>query len=186
MKKHGFTIVELLVVIVVIAILALITLYAYANVQQRAANAQTSNNAATYQKILSTYKVNSGSYPTIATSVCLGTEYTADKCWLANVNENAAFMTELENLAGKKLPSSNYGTFLKGMMFTPASLGNKLDGVNTDFIAYIVSGDTSVECPYGPVATLSSGQLFTSAKPTNNQTVGPNSGGDIQCWVALP
>ncbi len=185
-KRNGFTIVEILVVLVVVAILAMITIVSYNRVQQRAANSQTANNAALYQKLLSTYKVNSGGYPTTATSVCLGTDYTADRCWLANVNESTAFMTQLESVAGKKLPSSNYGVFLKGMMFTPASLGNKLDGVNTDFLAYIITGNTTERCPYGPVATLSSGQLFTSARPTNDQTVAPNSSGDIQCWVALP
>lgn len=186
MKKNGFTIVEIIIVIVVIAILAMITLIAYTNAQQRSANAQVASNVTQYQKLLTAYLANTGSYPVTATSTCLGTDYPSDKCWLANINENAAFMTELETLAGTKLPSSLYGTYLKGMIFTPASLGNKLDGVNTDFLAYVITGDSSVKCPVGPVATLSSGQLFTSSRPANDQTVAPNSGGDIQCWIALP
>ncbi len=185
-RRDGFTIVELIIVIIVIAIIATITIVAYRDVQQRAANSQIANNVALYQKVLTTQKVNTGRYPTATVPVCLGTDYTANKCWLANMDENAAFMTQLETLAGKKLPSSNYGASLKGMMFTPAVHGNKLDGVDTNFIAYIISGNTSVRCPVGPVVTFSSGQLFTSARPANDQTVGPNSGGDIQCWIALP
>jgi prepilin-type N-terminal cleavage/methylation domain-containing protein len=40
-KAHGFTIVELLIVIVVIAILATISIAAYTNIQDRAKNAAT-------------------------------------------------------------------------------------------------------------------------------------------------
>jgi prepilin-type N-terminal cleavage/methylation domain-containing protein len=185
-KQRGFTIVEISIVILVIGILAMIVLVSYGKLQQRSINTQIASNVSLYQKLLTTYKANNGKYPVTGTSTCLGTEYTGDKCWLANVSENTAFMADLETLAGKKLPSSDNGVYLKGIMFTPASAGNKLDGVNTNFLAYIVSGDTSVPCPVGPVATFQSGQLFTSARPTNDQSVGPNSGGDIQCWIALP
>lgn len=62
-KRLGFTIVELLIVIVVIAILATIVLIAYNGVQQQA-RASTVSSALTHAtKQLNLYQVDNGSYP---------------------------------------------------------------------------------------------------------------------------
>jgi prepilin-type N-terminal cleavage/methylation domain-containing protein len=186
MRTKGFTVTELAIVISVIGVLAVILITSYRGVQQRALNSQVGANASMYIKLLTSYYASNRSYPTIASSVCLGTDYPSDKCWLANVNENAAFMAQLQTYAGgSTLPTATAGVYLTGIMFTPASYGNKLDGVNTNFVAYIVSG-ANTQCPVGPVATFQSGQLFSSAAPTSGQSVAANSSGDVQCWVALP
>ena len=185
-RTHGFTIAELAIVIGVIGLLVTISVVGYRGMQQRALNSQVGANVAMYTKLLTAYYASNRSYPTTATSVCLGTDYAGDKCWLANVDENAAFMAQLQTYAGgQALPSASAGVFLKGIMFTPAALGNKLDGVNTNFIAYIISG-SSAQCPVGPLATFQSGQLFSSTAPANGQSVAPNGSGDVQCWVPLP
>ena len=85
-KAYGFTIVELLIVIVVIAILAAISIVAYTGIQQKASNTQVISVVETYQKALSMYRVsNTGStpYPNQASTNigyvnCLGTGYTLD------------------------------------------------------------------------------------------------------------
>lgn len=59
----GFTIVELLIVIVVIAILATISIVAYRGVQDRARNAQRLSDAKTIVKALELYKAQTGEYP---------------------------------------------------------------------------------------------------------------------------
>lgn len=76
----GFTIVELLIVIVVIAILAAITIVAYNGVQQRAKNSQVVSGVNAYIKALHLYKVDNGSYPSI-NNPCLGAGYPEDQCW---------------------------------------------------------------------------------------------------------
>lgn len=72
-SKSGFTIVELIIVIVVIAILATISVVLYKNVQERAKNSQTIGAANQWLKALEIYKVRNGSFPSV--SSCLGSNY---------------------------------------------------------------------------------------------------------------
>ena len=79
--KHqkGFTIVELLIVIVVIAILAAISIVAYNGIQTRAENTKTINGVTAYAKALSLYAADKGVYPTVAGYPCMGTP-SANSC----------------------------------------------------------------------------------------------------------
>jgi len=61
--KNGFTIVELLIVIVVIGILAAITVVAYNGIQSRARDAQRAQDIKTIAKALELYKIQTGNYP---------------------------------------------------------------------------------------------------------------------------
>lgn len=79
-KKHpGFTIVELLIVIVVIAILASITIVAYNGVQQRARNAQIVSGVKAYEKAIRMYQIDQGAFP--SASGCVGANYPSNQCW---------------------------------------------------------------------------------------------------------
>jgi prepilin-type N-terminal cleavage/methylation domain-containing protein len=62
-KQSGFTLVELLIVIVVIAILAAITVVAYNGVQQRARTTSRISAVRSIQKALEMYRVTNGVYP---------------------------------------------------------------------------------------------------------------------------
>ena len=66
--RRGFTIVELLIVIVVIAILAAISIVAYTGIQQRARDAQRANDIATITKALELYYIDHGRFPTASGS----------------------------------------------------------------------------------------------------------------------
>lgn len=59
----GFTIVELLIVIVVIAILAAITIVAYNGIQDRAKYTQKRSDIENLQKLVEMYNAQNGSYP---------------------------------------------------------------------------------------------------------------------------
>lgn len=65
-KNRGFTIVELLIVIVVIGILAAITVVAYNGISNRSYAAKVSAAVDAYEKILKMYKVDHGDYPTFS------------------------------------------------------------------------------------------------------------------------
>lgn len=61
-RQKGFTIAELLIVIVIIGILASLIVALYNGVQLRARDAQRADDANTVQKFLETYLVTNGSY----------------------------------------------------------------------------------------------------------------------------
>ena len=63
-KSQGFTIVELLIVVVVIAILAAITIVSYNGINNRANQSASKSTASTVQKKAELYYSEEGSYPT--------------------------------------------------------------------------------------------------------------------------
>jgi len=62
-SSPGFTIVELLIVIVVIAILAAISIVAYNGIQSRARDAERMTEMQTIEKALALYFIDNGGYP---------------------------------------------------------------------------------------------------------------------------
>ena len=85
---QGFTIVELLIVIVVIAILAAISTVAYNGIQSRSKASQVIAGVNTYYKAFLSYKAVHGSYPTPSSpgSYCLGAGYPSNQCWIGGPN----------------------------------------------------------------------------------------------------
>ena len=93
-NKHtaGFTIVELLIVIVIIGILAAITIVAYNGIQNRAFNSRVQSDIKNVQKLVENYNAINGSYPstgslnTVRTdSNCTGGSKQTD--WVPSVTE---------------------------------------------------------------------------------------------------
>ncbi len=64
-KQKGFTIVELLIVVVVIAILASITIIAYNGIQSRARDTARIDKVKAISKAIELYRVDNGQYPPI-------------------------------------------------------------------------------------------------------------------------
>jgi len=138
-KQKGFTIVELLIVIVVIAVLAAITVVAFNGVQQRARNSQTIAAVKDYIKIYSAYAVDYDVYPGSG-NYCLGAGYPGGLCWdNRTYTENTATNTGLLNYA-KSLPSPSTAPVYRnatdgsrrGILFvSPNNLRYQLEGVDT-------------------------------------------------------
>jgi len=81
-RRHGFTIVELLIVVVVIAILASITIVAYNGIQQKARNTARVQTVVAIQKSMLLYQAEFGKdslYPVLLTvnadGQCIGVDY---------------------------------------------------------------------------------------------------------------
>ena len=66
-REHGFTIVELLIVVVIIAILAAITIVAYNGIQNRAKASAAQSLANSIGKKAEAYNATESKYPTSAT-----------------------------------------------------------------------------------------------------------------------
>ncbi|MDB5167887.1 MAG: putative Fimbral protein [Candidatus Saccharibacteria bacterium] len=140
-RDKGFTIVELLIVIVVIGILAAITIVAYNGIQTRARNSQTISVIGTYQKVMMLYAADQSSYPSITTGVCLGAGYSSGHCWVGtngDYYENATFDGLLKPYLSVKpnMPGTTYtlpsGDVRSGAAYIRASrqITYYLDGQN--------------------------------------------------------
>jgi general secretion pathway protein G len=95
-KQTGFTIVELLIVIVVIGILATITIVAYNGIQQRGRDARRLSDIKSVEQALQLYYADNGSYPATPT---LDDALTDSACALGTKSANW-----VPGLAPKYLP----------------------------------------------------------------------------------
>ncbi len=140
-RRSGFTIVELLIVIVVIGILAAISTVAYNGIKERAANSATVSGAVNAQKILNFYMNQEGSYATTTTNYCLTVD---NKCLNTDGSvitlDNSTLITTLQKVG--KLPASvpnNWGLrysyqsarTLNGQPM-PAAIVYRLKGANAN------------------------------------------------------
>ena len=118
-KRHinprGFTIVELLIVIVVIAILAAISIAAYTNIQQRAKNTAIVNAASQSLKMIQAYIAEKGTYP-LKGSACIT---VGTGC--STIVENTTFNTNMASVGAlpKNVPAE--GDSLYGVSYVYAS-----------------------------------------------------------------
>ena len=102
-KEQGFTIVELLIVIVVIGILAGLVITTFTGIQQKARNTERQTDIKAIQALLEAYNAQSGYYPT-----------------LANMNDSAFRSANLKGLDGDALADPKVpGT--QALVATPAA-----------------------------------------------------------------
>lgn len=169
-QQAGFTIVELLIVIVVIGILASITIVSYNGIQTRAKNQQTVSAVTAYYKAIMQYATVNGANPT--TYGCLGvqSEYNSNPCYVgsSSYNYSAPLRTALFEYINQppSLPmdtASNETVTARGIFYhTAASHGGQ-------YIGFIALNATS--CP--PIA---------GATPTTSTAMSPH----MYCRILLP
>jgi len=127
LRREGFTIVELLIVIVVIGILAAITIVAYNGIQQRGRDAQRESDISTIVKALEMYFAENGSFPS---SVCsLGAGCKINSGW---VTTSDGTWSVLESQLVPKYLSS----LPKDPQFSTSTSPAIQGGYNYDFLNY--------------------------------------------------
>lgn len=141
--KSGFTIVELLIVIVVIGIIATIAIVAYNGIQARANNAATVSAATAWIKAFKAYEVDNGELPHTGYDSCLGTGYPWDldsltsgtnQCRYASFSyyvEKPTIHNALKPYMNSQLPSPSMQTigtsttWARGIIYAAPSVGGQ-------------------------------------------------------------
>ena len=180
-KLHGFTIVELLIVIVVIAILAAISIAAYTNIQQRAKNTAIINAASQSLKMIQAYIAANGTYP-LKGNACITVE---SGCSMAGtvVSMNSTFNTNMATVGtlSKSVPVE--GNHF-GLMYLYSSLTTFNSESQPAYLRYYLFG-TSQPCRVpGVMAWLSSDTYGLASSNWTNSNV--DGTGKTECRITIP
>lgn len=119
--KTGFTIVELLIVIVIIGILAVITVVAYRGTKERAHMSQRASDVASIQKALELHRTTYGFYPahipatTASLPAGFAGSYSCPTCYSYSVVNDGNWLknlTDVQTIAKAPVdPINNSGNF---------------------------------------------------------------------------
>ena len=142
-RESGFTIVELLIVIVVIAVLAAITIVAYNGIQARALFSSYQSDIKIIDKAIKMYHADNGNYPHTGTT---------GSCWTNQATGTGNFITGLAPIYISKVPS------------TPAHNGGN------NYYAYCF---TAYGADYKVIRLVVGGQTLPTIESTGNPNIDP-------------
>ena len=159
-KQRGFTIVELLVVIVVIGILAAITIVSYTGVSNRAKGAQAKSNAAAIVKVAEAIFADNNAYPTTLTGTSPNSAFSnmtsvaklPSTVTIVNANTNITAALGQTNFYLMRLNTGNGGKVIfydydKGARCDEHSAGDEAASASEDSCYYY--GSASATNNYG-------------------------------------
>ncbi len=143
LKHPGFTLVELLIVIVVIAILAAISVVAYSNVQNRAYNSTVATTAASIAKGFQLYKIQNGHLPLHQPDNDSNTGNISGICVSSVMPDIASEGPENECICSRFSNDSPWSCSSSG--YTVTDIANELKPVFTlpDTSKYVVKSDNT-------------------------------------------
>lgn len=198
-SASGFTIVELLIVIVVIGILAAITLVTYNGFIKHARNMATISTTRAYVKSLAMYLIENGNYPTVNSTICLGgtyKDYSGDgvgdcgyvyQTYRGSVNQT--FAEQMKPYMGSQLPDVSTQEIQSFNDVMVGAFLNKWDEMTLDgqpnpyYIMYNLEG-ANQDCELAIAQTdgtwphmIHSNQKYTWTDPAHNSTT---------CVIPLP
>tara|TARA_B100001146_G_scaffold182058_2_gene164451 strand:- start:11 stop:550 length:540 start_codon:yes stop_codon:yes gene_type:complete len=170
-KQSGFTIVELLIVIVVIAILAAITIVAYNGIQNQAKNQQTVSAVRSYYTALASYAVKNNTLP--SARACLGPEsfYNSNPCYVGGATYT--WSSSLNTAVGEflKTPAATASGTVTGSGITASGIfyDNSSGASGSGYIGFPIFGSST--CP-----SIAGAQLYGTS----------SMGADIYCRITTP
>lgn len=121
-RLSGFTLVELMVVIVIIGILVSIALPNFVASQNRAKIASTKSNAKTLQTIVETYNIDYGSYPSSISSITTHSSYKEFKnpftsvSGISDTSGKGAWRTNNDGSLGAPISAYSDSAISKGLV----------------------------------------------------------------------
>lgn len=124
-KQRGFTIVELLIVVVVIAILAAITIVAYTGIQNRAKDSSAAAQLSSAARKVELAKIDNGDrYPLSITSLGLPTNSGDNYIYYTDPNQSVYCLALKKGTSLTSYASTTQGTYNGGCAgATPGALG---------------------------------------------------------------
>ena len=178
----GFTIVELLIVVVIIAILAAITLVTYNGVQQRATNTAIIDAVSKSVRMIQGYIAANDKYPLTTGTVCIT---TSSGCSItgAVVSGSATLDTNISTIGTtpKSIPTS--GSDHYGIVYLYYSTRTMNGSIQPVALYYWLQG-TGQQCGVSNIAD-SAGNVMQSS--TAGYTASNDSGtGKTLCAVSVP
>lgn len=184
-KAHhsGFTIVELLIVIVVIAILATISIVAYNGIQQRANNTAIIDAASKSLRVVQAYIAANGKYPMVSASgasACVTIDSGCASSGTA-VNAYASFDTAVATLGTlpRNVPAPN--TDNKGIIFQ-YSPSVTFEGVNQPMLLIYYLSGTSQKCGLANVMQYQWPDISASTTGYSSNISASNV---TRCWISV-
>ena len=182
---RGFTIVELLIVIVVIAVLAAITVIAYNGIQQRANNTAIIQAVGQTIKSIQAYKAQEGDYPVNSTYACIT---SSSGCVEANGTSRTANATLDVNIAKvSTLPRNvpNTTSLANGIIYNHAADRQYNGQLRPVLLMYFLNG-LAQKCGVNDVMTAwgTPGQEASTA--STGYTASNASVGKTICFVSVP
>lgn len=182
-KQTGFTVVELLIVIVVIGILATLTIISYSGIQQQANNTAIIDAASKAKRMVEAYVAKTGQFPytTDASHACITQETTCRRNGGA-MTPVAAFDSAMATVGNLPRSAPLVSTVRGGVTYAYIA-GRTVDGVAAPAsLSFYIFGVNS-NCGM-PVLSSESGTPTTTS--SNSYTVGNvGSSGATQCVVSI-
>lgn len=159
-KQKGFTIVELLIVIVIIAILAAISMAAYTNITARANNSTAAASAKAVRDVATTFNGANTAYPTTRAQFVSGHSGDVANA-IAKLPSDIAFVANATNQHGATAATA--GAAVQALTGTAATktvtvypCGSPVVGMRIyykDFLSTTVRSMDAGDCSTGPTST---------------------------------